>query len=226
MTALSVLIPCWNDGDTLERSVRSCLAQEGAALEVLILDNGSTDDTLETALTLKAADARIRMVASVPENIPHPAAINLLAADAASPWLLIHGADDWLAPGYAAATLEAARRRPDVNCIFSPLIHASGMVQRYPVYDPATLLTVKSVAGKRAVRRDLWDRVGGEDEGIAAGADWDWAVRASLCGLVPLQLPDPYVHLGSADGRTRLAAQCDHAALRVHMARHLDGAVA
>jgi hypothetical protein len=83
------------------------------------------------------------------------------------------------------------------------------------------------IPGIRAVRRDLWERTDGEDASIPAGSDWDWAVRASLSGMVPHQLPRPYVRIRKRpDDRPSLSSQVDFARLFDHMRRHAPGAPA
>ena len=59
---ISILIPAYNAAPFLRRSVGSALAQTYANIEVVIVDDGSTDDTPAIADQLAADDRRIRVV--------------------------------------------------------------------------------------------------------------------------------------------------------------------
>jgi hypothetical protein len=191
----------------------------------MLLNNASNDTTEAVMQRLEGEDLRVRGFhhrAEMPW--PHPQAINFMASIARGDWLLVHNADDWADAGYVQAILDAADANPDANCIFSPW-QWEGVrhdVQVFPPYDPATMIAVHQIPGIRAVRRDLWERTGGEDERIPIGADWDWAVRASLAGLNPLQLDRPYVHVRAQGDGQRLSDQWlkHRPDVRAHMESH------
>ena len=59
---VSVVMPCYQSGETVERSVRSVQAQTFADWELIAVDDGSTDDTLAQLNTLAAAEPRMRVI--------------------------------------------------------------------------------------------------------------------------------------------------------------------
>jgi glycosyltransferase involved in cell wall biosynthesis len=63
---VSVVIPTWNGARTIEAAARSILSQNYRDLELLIVDDGSTDNTLELVWRLAAEDSRVKIIA-----IPH-----------------------------------------------------------------------------------------------------------------------------------------------------------
>ncbi len=63
MTLISVIIPAFNRSEKLSRAVQSVLDQSCQQFEILIVDDGSTDDTSTVAASLAASDHRIRYVA-------------------------------------------------------------------------------------------------------------------------------------------------------------------
>ncbi len=58
----AIIVPAWNAGGTIEATLRSALAQSEARVEVIVVDDGSTDDTLEIVRAVAKRDARLRVV--------------------------------------------------------------------------------------------------------------------------------------------------------------------
>ena len=89
MTRLSAVIPVYNDAAHVGFAVESALRQEGADLEVIVVDDGSADDTPQV---LRSFGARIRAVRQ--ENRGLPAARNAGIAIASGELLAFLDADD------------------------------------------------------------------------------------------------------------------------------------
>jgi dolichyl-phosphate beta-glucosyltransferase len=71
MTALSLILPCFNEAERLPATLATYLAQlptTPGAVEVLVVDDGSTDATAEVAQAVAAADARVRVLNSCPNH--------------------------------------------------------------------------------------------------------------------------------------------------------------
>lgn len=94
---VSVVMPAWNAGTTLERAVRSVLAQSWPRLELVLVDDGSTDDTGVLARELAAGDRRIR-VACMGANAGVAAARNRGIELAQGDCIAFLDSDDWWYP--------------------------------------------------------------------------------------------------------------------------------
>ena len=68
MPRVSVLMPVWNAGPFLEPAVASVLAQTETDLELLAVDDGSTDGSGQTLRRLAAGDTRLRLIDSGQRN--------------------------------------------------------------------------------------------------------------------------------------------------------------
>lgn len=93
MTEASIIIAAFNAEDSLERAVRSALLQEDADIEVLVVDDASTDGTLETAKSLACGDGRVKVIQHT-VNLGPGAARNSGIRCSTGAWLVILDADD------------------------------------------------------------------------------------------------------------------------------------
>ncbi len=112
MTPLfSVILPTFNRAYVLWRAVQSVLAQTETRWELVVVDDGSTDDTRR--LLEEFRDPRVRPT-STPNRGPS-AARNLGAGLARGPYLAYLDSDNAWRPSFLATMLDAARRRPDAS---------------------------------------------------------------------------------------------------------------
>lgn len=220
---LTVITTCFNDGEFLPEALGSLAAQTFQAWEHVIVNNGSTDDTASVAAAWATRPQRVRVL-TLRETVVQPEALNRGAALARAPWWVLLNADDLLQPGALATIQSIAEARPQVNVIHSPLEYFGAVRTTYEpkAYNPARIVDEHQINGVRAVRRDLWERTGGEDASIAVGADWDWSVRASLAGMVPYYFPTALWRCRKFDDRVRLTDQGDVPALQARMRQHLQ----
>lgn len=93
MIEATVIIAAWNAAETLRTAVASALAQRDLAVEVIVVDDASTDTTVSVAETLMAADDRVRLVRMASNGGP-AAARNAAIAKARGRWVAILDADD------------------------------------------------------------------------------------------------------------------------------------
>ncbi len=104
---VTVVIPCRNVERLVDRALASALAQDHADLEVVVVDDGSTDGTLGRVEAVAAAHpGRVRVIAQ--PGLGAGAARNAGLRAATGEWVQFLDADDELAPGKVAGQLEVA----------------------------------------------------------------------------------------------------------------------
>lgn len=108
MPTVSIIVPCYNAAPWLGAALESCLAQTGATLDIVVVDDGSTDDSL--AIAHRFAPRGVTVVAQ--PNRGAAAARNRGLEVARGEFIQFLDADDLLAPGKIAAQLDRAAREP------------------------------------------------------------------------------------------------------------------
>ncbi|MBV9252070.1 MAG: glycosyltransferase family 2 protein, partial [Acetobacteraceae bacterium] len=106
---VSVIVPAYNCAATLQQAVRSALRQDLYAVEVLIVEDGSSDRTPEVARWLAATDRRVRVL-TMPRNSGKPSAMNTGIREARGLWVAVLDADDWYVKNRLTTLLSAAER--------------------------------------------------------------------------------------------------------------------
>ena len=116
---ITVGIPVYNGLPYLPDALQSVLQQTYRHFEVLVVDDGSTDDSL--SYLQKVRDPRLRVI-SQPHN-GLTAALNRLLAEARTPWLVRMDADDIAHPDRLAVTADAIKQRPAAGMFYTSGSH-------------------------------------------------------------------------------------------------------
>ncbi len=185
---LSVVIPNYNHGRFLAGAIAAHLGQNRPPLEVIVVDDASTDDSLQVVAGLQAGDPRIRLLRQ-DRNRRVNAAMNRGLAEARGEYVCFSAADDLVGPDFAAASLALLDDSPEAAFAFSDpaeLLGESGIVREFPLYlsaTPAHLGAGRMVAIMRRgfftissntaiYRRDRLSDLGGFAEDLEWYADW------------------------------------------------------
>jgi glycosyltransferase involved in cell wall biosynthesis len=105
---VSIIIPAFNSEPYLSATLASCRAQTHAALEIVVVDDGSTDDTAAIAQQIASEEPRLRLIRS--SNQGQCAARNLGLSRSQGRWVKFLDSDDLLPPAAIARQLTLARR--------------------------------------------------------------------------------------------------------------------
>jgi glycosyltransferase involved in cell wall biosynthesis len=104
---VSVVIPVYNRASVVHEAIDSALAQDAGGIEVLVVDDGSTDDTAEVVSRRYHDDSRVRVIRRV--NGGPAAARNAGIAQARGGYLALLDSDDIWLPGYLGSQLAVLR---------------------------------------------------------------------------------------------------------------------
>ncbi|HYE02566.1 MAG TPA: glycosyltransferase family 2 protein [Phycisphaerales bacterium] len=111
--ALAFVVPAFNAAHTIERTLRSLARQTRADFELVVVDDGSTDQTAARVAACIGSDPRSRLLPQPNAGVAAARARGLAATTA--PAVCFLDADDWIHPRFAAAMLDLlARTRADV----------------------------------------------------------------------------------------------------------------
>lgn len=220
---VSVIVPCHNREDTVVEAIDSVFTQDYENLEVIAVDDASTDGTLDVLRQID--DPRLRVTENPGKN-GVSAARNHGVALSNAPWIAFQDSDDVWLPGKLSAQMArledsdyvAAYCRMLIKADTKPDTPVQGSV---PDPDIAPLdgyilesLTRHSYISTQmlVLRRDVFDRVGGFDEDLPALVDWELMLRVAQEGPVAFIDSDLVVQRMSDNSitnssRKRLGAQ-------------------
>jgi GT2 family glycosyltransferase len=212
-SSVSVIIPAYNAGQRIARAIASALDQTRRVLEIIVVDDGSTDDTVQVA---SGFGPPVRVI-SKPNGGP-ASARNLATSLAQGEWLAMLDADDWWFPrkneiqlahiaagdvGLSHCRLDHRTERPPDELTFDDLwernwISNSSVLLRRSIFE-----AVGGFAEERHLVEDynLWLRVSAAGtrivtcphillhytQGIGLSANPEWLMRASLANVDDLE---------------------------------------
>ena len=188
----SIIIPCYDSRRFVAEAVESCLAQSSPSLEVIVVDDGSTDDSAAIVAAIADRDSRVRLLTQ--SNRGLAAARNAGIAAASAPRLCFLDADDLLTPDkleHQLALLAAQEKLgTPVGAVAGGHLYldADGHQQRATVPGEG-VLPLRSLllhnpfhVNATLIERDWVERVGGFSEDLEATQDWDFHARLALAG--------------------------------------------
>lgn len=184
---VSVLLPAYNAAATIGEALESALTQSPPPYEIVVSDDGSTDDL---ARALAPFLARIRVVRGT--NLGLAGARNRAAAVATGDLFALLDADDVWLPGRVRAFISAAASRPDLAVLTTDAVESrAGVVTAGTYYgirsfplerQDLAILRSNFIFGAGAVRADAFRAVGGYRAGARYAEDWDLWMRLLLSG--------------------------------------------
>ena len=180
----AVLIAAYNAGPFLAECLDSVLAQTHSATEIIVCDDGSTDDTARVL-----ADYAGQVIVIGQANQGEGAAKNAALAAASSEFVAFLDADDRFEPTRLEAVAWLAAQRPDLDVIATD-VHEFGPAARdfhsiaadFDVRDQRGTLLWANLLPVFVARRSTLESVGGFATEASAHRDWITAVRLVLAG--------------------------------------------
>ena len=116
---VSVIIPTYNRGRTIERAVDSVLAQDHRSLEVIVVDDGSTDDTAGRMRDRYGHDSRVVYLRQPNGGVC--VARNTGMARARGEFIAMLDSDDAWLPGKLRAQVAAFRKHPELSLVWTDM---------------------------------------------------------------------------------------------------------
>lgn len=176
--SVSVIIPCFNDGEFIEQAINSIINQSLPGLEIIVVDDGSDSDTKKILSNLKGKiDTLITQ-----ENSGQSIARNVGITASKGEYILVLDSDDFFEDTFLEKALPIIKKnkltkivtcwanliyKDKNNILYKPL---GGKVNRF--------LTHNNALGSALFRKKDWREVGGYNELMVNGLeDWEFYIR-------------------------------------------------
>lgn len=194
---VSVVIPCYNYARYLQEAVASVLSQEGVELDVIIVDDASTDASAQVAKELADEDERISVVLHG-QNLGHIASYNDGLSRILGEYVVLLSADDLLAPGSLARSTALMEAHPDVGLVYGyaqefrdEVPPTAEMTPSWSLWTGDEWIRVMCRRGSNIIvnpeavlRRSVMDRLRGYRPDMPHSADMELWLRAAALGSV------------------------------------------
>ena len=201
---VSVVIPCHNSAAYIEETARSVLAQSLDAIEIVFVDDGSTDDTviIIEALIASVTHVRCRLLRQPQSGVA--AARNAGIAASAGRYVLPLDADDLIEPLMLAHCVSLLEQRPDASIVYCDRRDFGDFDQIWTAgrFEIERLKYFNQLTYCALFRRSLWQSVGGYRSNVDGFDDWDFWIACAAKKATAVHLPQPYVlHRRRRDSR-------------------------
>ncbi len=193
--AVSVVIPCYRQAEYLRLAIDSVALQRFSDWELVVVDDGSPDDTAEVAEAQfsRLPGRRLRLIRQ--ENAGLAAARNAGIAATRGRYVLPLDSDDALDPEYLSRTVALLEARPEVAIAVTDAALfgvEQGVWRTEPELPLHRLLTQNRFTYCALYRREVWEAVGGYEPNLTAGyEDWDFWIGALERGFKAAHVPEP-----------------------------------
>lgn len=190
MAEVTIIIPTFNSARFICQTLDSVLAQTFSDFEVLVVDDGSADDTVES---LPRSDSRVRVIQQ--RNGGVAAARNTGIRNAHGRYVAFLDHDDLWHPQKLAAQLECFRRNPEVGLVYGEFENWN---EEFEAIFPDQTIDPDDIAAKDSgwiyhrllltnwvlfstaiFKAEVIQAVGCFDESLPPADDWDYAIRTS-----------------------------------------------
>ncbi|MFZ4603129.1 MAG: glycosyltransferase family A protein [Caulobacterales bacterium] len=217
---ISVVVPAYNAGRWIDRTLASIQGQTWREIEIIVVDDGSSDDTVVRVERAAAADRRIRLVRQT--NAGPAVARNRGLRECRGVFVAPVDADDLWAPDNLAQQAAALMARPDAAFAFarSLWIDADDRILAPPSDDKPPVCTYQALLednfignGSACVfRRAALEAIGGYDERYCGGGE-DWLLTLKLAAMAAFVCVPSYLigyrQSAATFSATRSAEMCD-----------------
>jgi FkbM family methyltransferase len=194
---VSVVMPCYKQAQYLPEAVASVIAQTFKDWEIIIVNDGSPDDTRQVTRELiqKYPQRRIRLLEQKNWGLAYARNGGIRAA--AGAYVLPLDADDKVEPTLLEKAVAALEAQPEIAIVYTDVAHfgATEKVIQAAEYDFAKLCLNNQLNYCSLFRREAWDQAGGYNGNMLWGyEDWDFWIGCGERGFVARRIPGPLLH--------------------------------
>ena len=187
---VSVVVPCYNHGQFLEETVDSVLKSTYQNLEIIIVDDGSTDTSRQVGENLARTYKQVQYMYQ--DNSGPSAARNLGISKAVGEYILPLDADDKISANYIAEAVKQLDANKEVKVVYAEAekFGAVNKLWKLKAFSPLQLAKDNMIYVSAFFRKSDWERVGGFTENkVLVREDWEFWIKVLKNGGKVVKLP-------------------------------------
>ena len=202
MPKISIVIPCFNSEKYLEETLDCLLKQIFQDWECVIVNNGSTDQTLQIAETFSEKDQRFRVISKEHGGISSGRNLGILSAK--GKYIQLLDSDDLITPNKLQNEIEFLSEHHEVDIVYSGAryFYSNDPKRELHIYsdtgwtgvieiDRSDQLVLEAILNRNPFvtsaplyRSSVFKDIGIYDESLQYIEDWDFQIRCALAGKV------------------------------------------
>jgi len=192
ISKVTVVIPCFNDGDFIEETLNSVFKQTFQDFQIIIVDDGSNKSTKEILKTLK--DDRIHIITQ--NNRGPSSARNIGIKNSKSEYILIIDSDDTFEASFLEKAMVILNDNPQIGGVSS---HCNIFVNKNKIISEhrpkgggvTNFLFDNNSVSFALIRKKIWEEVGGYDQKMIHGfEDWEFWIAITKKGWKVGMIPE------------------------------------
>ena len=188
---ISIIIPCFNQAHFLADAVTSALDSNYSNIEIIIINDGSTDDTKNKAAELCTKHQNIALINQ--ENMGVSYARNVGIEIATGEYILPLDGDDLISPDYVPMALQVLEENPKVKVVYCNAVKFNKNREwpwRLKQFSLKSLAKDNMIFVSAIFRKCDWKKVGGYSEDLIKGhEDWEFWIKLLKQGGEVVKLP-------------------------------------
>lgn len=207
---VTVIIPCYNQGIFLKDAVDSVMKSKYRNVEIIIVDDGSTDE--RTTDILRHYSPSIARVIHT-SNQGLPSARNTGIEEANGEYILPLDADDRISSNYISEAVKVLDNNENVGIVYAKAkkFGLENKIWRLPPYNLRDMIAGNLIYASAFFRRKDWKRAGGYKKELNKGMeDWEFWLSLIEMGVEVVQLPNVHFYYRIRKASMARSSNIDH----------------
>lgn len=177
---ISVIVPVHDRQHLIGDALASIVAQDCARIEIVVVDDGSTDGTAEV---VRRFGAEVHYLHQAHTGVA--VARNRGLTESVGEWIAFLDSDDVWLDGVLNSAARHLRRRPEAGLVhgLTELVRLPDAADHRPRFREGDPPQHRPLLGSMLIRRSCFDRVGAFDPRLKRSEDLDWLARAAEAGI-------------------------------------------
>ena len=188
---VSILMPLYNYGNRINQTLNSVFNQDYTNYEIILVDDGSTDEFVKIKLKQLETVERIKVVYK--ENGGPSSARNEAFRHSKGEFILPLDSDDMIMDGYIKTCVNILSTNKNISPVYCDTHHVGQMqgIEQRPEWSKERLVKGPFIVNCSMFHRDSFLKVGGYDEELNGWEDYDMWLRMMKEGYVGKRIPKP-----------------------------------